>query len=679
MAATKPYRYSYRLFNGNRKYDPYGLCEKDPSEEYLDYGTQWTSQAHENQTPSSIQDYQYNGHHSSSQSDYSTQHHTYKHAESVYSYGQDNSLDQVDFQQTSDQQPYHTSTQYTHSQLSSSKKFNSQQSFDQTVYRQTSGDVQVPYDSHSQTYRAKHSQNDHFYQDKISNGYQKADSSNLTNHSNHISSEYENSQYHLESTHSYHNGTVYHNNEYNHMPQLVQYDMAKPQDRWSKALEHARSYYRNIALYNVHNSYDSTNSVYQPSHHDHHHDDPQHPHHHDHHHQTASTTKIPDRNFNPREMWSKAIYLASPSHNKYDPYKMTGTYQESSKTDAFHEKSHGYGQYEGFGSNTTGGHHHSSAPLSYESYQTNPDSMETFEEENNNYRNYNSSLDNGNYYGTDDSSMENEEHQSYEFDPILIDYLKSLAQVYAMDERQQLLWEQEMYNQLKYKSPRSFFHTFEAEFYQAGINFANEDEAAKFVQVVRSKILERQKKKEERRNQQNVQRNQQSNTTQNNITLNKAPLQKTPDTGGSTQHGTLKKSTLKKEKKKSRLTKQDIGQPTNFRHIKHLGWDPDCKKVDINQMEEHMKQLLESIGLTANQEVDKETLSFIYDFVEKNGGIDAVKKEMDQKQNLPPPPQQSLPPRHVGPPTPARSAAPPPVPPSRAAAPVPPSRSVPTR
>lgn len=52
-----------------------------------------------------------------------------------------------------------------------------------------------------------------------------------------------------------------------------------------------------------------------------------------------------------------------------------------------------------------------------------------------------------------------------------------------------------------------------------------------------------------------------------------------------------------------------------------------------------MKQLLESIGLTSNQEVDKETLSFIYDFVEKNGGIDAVKKEMNQKQHPPTPPQ----------------------------------------
>lgn len=424
MAATKPYRYSYRPFNGNRKYDPYGLCEKDPSEEYLGYSNHWTSQpqqqVHGNQTSSSVQDYQYNGYHSSSHSNYSAHHH--KLAESIYSYSQDNS---IDFQQTSDQQPYHSSTQYTNIQLSSSKKFNTQQSFDQTVYRQTSGDIQVSYDSQSsQMHRANHSQNDQFYQNKMSNGYQKVDSSNITNHSKPISSEYENSQYQLESTHSYHNSTVYQNNEYDH----VHYDTAKPQDRWSKALEYARSYYRDIASYNVHNSYDSANSVYQLSHHH----DTQHSDHHDHTHQMASTTQIPDRNFNPREMWSKAIYLASPSHKKYDPYKSTCVCQESSKTDAFNERAQGYDQYEGFGSNSTGRHH--SSAHSYESYRTNPDSNGAFEE-NNNYYNYNGCSENGIYYGTDDSNMENEEYQSnYEFDPILIDYLKSLAQVYAMDE-----------------------------------------------------------------------------------------------------------------------------------------------------------------------------------------------------------------------------------------------------
>ena len=31
----------------------------------------------------------------------------------------------------------------------------------------------------------------------------------------------------------------------------------------------------------------------------------------------------------------------------------------------------------------------------------------------------------------------------------------------------------------------------------------------------------------------------------------------------------------KKDKKKKKLTKDEIGTPTNFKHISHVGWDPN--------------------------------------------------------------------------------------------------------
>ncbi len=36
----------------------------------------------------------------------------------------------------------------------------------------------------------------------------------------------------------------------------------------------------------------------------------------------------------------------------------------------------------------------------------------------------------------------------------------------------------------------------------------------------------------------------------------------------------------KKDKKKIRLTKEDIGTPTDFRHVSHVGWDPE-KGFDV--------------------------------------------------------------------------------------------------
>ena len=31
----------------------------------------------------------------------------------------------------------------------------------------------------------------------------------------------------------------------------------------------------------------------------------------------------------------------------------------------------------------------------------------------------------------------------------------------------------------------------------------------------------------------------------------------------------------KKKDKKKKLTKDDIGTPTNFKHVSHVGWDPN--------------------------------------------------------------------------------------------------------
>ena len=55
-----------------------------------------------------------------------------------------------------------------------------------------------------------------------------------------------------------------------------------------------------------------------------------------------------------------------------------------------------------------------------------------------------------------------------------------------------------------------------------------------------------------------------------------------------------------------------------------------------------MKNLFISVGISNNDQVDKETIDFIYDFVEKNGGIEQVKKEMLSRPPPPPPPSGTL-------------------------------------
>ena len=46
----------------------------------------------------------------------------------------------------------------------------------------------------------------------------------------------------------------------------------------------------------------------------------------------------------------------------------------------------------------------------------------------------------------------------------------------------------------------------------------------------------------------------------------------------------------------------------------------------MKDLEPDMQMLFQSVGIT--DDVDKETVDFIYDFVEKHGGIEAVKKDL---------------------------------------------------
>jgi hypothetical protein len=95
------------------------------------------------------------------------------------------------------------------------------------------------------------------------------------------------------------------------------------------------------------------------------------------------------------------------------------------------------------------------------------------------------------------------------------------------------------------------------------------------------------------------------------------------------------KNALRKEKKKgqkTKLTKDDIGTPTDFRHVGHLGWDPD-KGWDTDNLDPDIKALFDKAGVSENELKNKHTAAFIYDFIEQHGGLEAIKKE---RQRPPP-------------------------------------------
>ncbi|XP_066524629.1 WASP like actin nucleation promoting factor b isoform X2 [Hoplias malabaricus] len=223
------------------------------------------------------------------------------------------------------------------------------------------------------------------------------------------------------------------------------------------------------------------------------------------------------------------------------------------------------------------------------------------------------------------------------------------------------LFDQELYTDFAFKSPKPYFMTFPGDTCQIGFNFASEEEAKRFREALNGLVTKRQRKTGPTLPMATVDI---KNPEINNIRYN-----------NNTQVNSNLQSNFKKVKgknKKKKISKAEIGTPSNFRHIGHVGWDPNTG-FDLNNLDPELKKLFDMCGISEAQLKDKETSKVIYDFIEKSGGVEAVKDEL--RRQAPPPP----PPSRGGPPPPPHSSGPPPPPPSRggrgAPPPPPPSRA----
>uniref|UniRef100_A0A6Q2WZJ9 WASP actin nucleation promoting factor b n=1 Tax=Esox lucius TaxID=8010 RepID=A0A6Q2WZJ9_ESOLU len=232
----------------------------------------------------------------------------------------------------------------------------------------------------------------------------------------------------------------------------------------------------------------------------------------------------------------------------------------------------------------------------------------------------------------------------------------------------QMIWEQELYNQMFYHCPRPFFHTFAADDCQVGLNFANDQEAEYFLSVVDEKIAQRN------------QRNQQGYYPLYRGGLPPLPGKRpgsppspsmatidimNPDIQASRYRSVApvpapafvskgKKDKKKDKKKSSKISKADIGAPSGFKHVSHVGWDP-------NNLDPDLKKLLSCAGISEADLNDESTSQLIQQVIEDSGGMEAVKMAMNSGAS------SSFPPGRSGPlpPVPSSCSFPPAPPPSR--------------
>ncbi|XP_077565956.1 actin nucleation-promoting factor WASL-like isoform X2 [Stigmatopora nigra] len=244
------------------------------------------------------------------------------------------------------------------------------------------------------------------------------------------------------------------------------------------------------------------------------------------------------------------------------------------------------------------------------------------------------------------------------------------------------LFEQELYTNFNVNPCRPFFITFAGDTCQVGLNFASEEEAKRFRGHLSELLGKRQRKTGPALPMATVDIKNPEISTGHRFHSNSQM---------NIMHSTFTKREKKGKGKKKRLTKADIGTPSNFQHIGHVGWDPNTG-FDLNNLDPELKNLFDMCGISEAELKDKETSKVIYDFIEKKGGVEAVKNEL-RRQDAdttsvvilisgptrcpaapPPPPSRGGPP----PPPPHHGSAPPPPPPVRgrgAPPPPPPSRA----
>lgn len=242
--------------------------------------------------------------------------------------------------------------------------------------------------------------------------------------------------------------------------------------------------------------------------------------------------------------------------------------------------------------------------------------------------------------------------------------------LYCLNRKMQI-WEQEMYNNLEYNGSCDYFHSFEADECMAAFNFASEQEAYDMKKVVLDKFQMKRQRREERRSR---------NLQNNRIPQSKQDMQKQMYPSNTSlnfdsyhNQNIIENQQQSKTKKKRHLTKADIGSPKDFKHVSHVGWDPN-KGFDIeNIADPQLKQFFNKAGVSDIQLRDKDTRDFIYDFINTHGGLDAVKLEV--VENVPKKPPPKIPNENMinPPPVPARTAV------NRSAPPPPPGKSRPHR
>ncbi|XP_040577822.1 actin nucleation-promoting factor WAS [Lepeophtheirus salmonis] len=204
---------------------------------------------------------------------------------------------------------------------------------------------------------------------------------------------------------------------------------------------------------------------------------------------------------------------------------------------------------------------------------------------------------------------------------------------------------QEIYSQFCYKTPMSWFHTFEGDSAVIGLNFANEIEALQFKNILQTNLRERRLHKERKNAQKRslgsghlVRKDASESTSFSTSSLSSSIADMSINTVGSSsglstnsQHHSFVSGGYKlRNLSRKKIKKEDISRPTNFKHISHVGWDPN-KGFDLENVDPKLLKFFSRAGVSEKELKNKRMRDFIYQFIDDHGGFEAAIQEVDHQ------------------------------------------------
>ncbi|XP_064331495.1 actin nucleation-promoting factor WAS isoform X3 [Phalacrocorax carbo] len=245
-----------------------------------------------------------------------------------------------------------------------------------------------------------------------------------------------------------------------------------------------------------------------------------------------------------------------------------------------------------------------------------------------------------------------------------------------------LQWEQELHGEMGYAAPTPFFHTFVSHEGQAGLNFADDGEAAAFEGVVQDRLRRRQQRAEKRQLPPPPPPGDAPPLPAvpiANPDITASRYRGLPSPTGPTAGPAASPTAGEQKKGRKKISKADIGAPSGFKHVGHIGWDPN-NGFDVAALDPALRALFARAGISEAQLADAETSRIIHDFIQGQGGLQAVREEMRRQGPLPRRAGGGTPPPPAGPPRSRSGPLPPPPPPAGPPPPPrPPSTAPPSR